>query len=829
MSNFTPTGNPTTLSRGASSLIRAEYTLVQTAVNSKADIAGQVYTGTHDFTAGTTSVATAALADNSTTAASTEFVQTNIPTAVSAVYAPLASPALTGTPTAPTAAPGTNTTQIATTAFAYTNFAPSASPAFTGTPTAPTATTGTSTTQLATTAFVGATAFNAALPSQTGNSGKFVTTDGSNASWATVAQPCEQTLTATGTLTDGMVVALRSDGTVEPVVTTTATDSIGTAVQFNAAGTTYTCATYDSVNQKVIVAYRDAGNSNRGTAVAGTVSGTTITWGTPVVFDSNACAHISITFDASQTAAIICYQSNGTVGKAVAGTISGTVITFGTPVAFNGTHNVTSIACCYDPSTFKTLAAGHDTVNGSGWSWVVTATGNAVSVGSQVNFSSGVVTYLSMALDTVNNQIVSVYTDSIATFPLISAATISGTTSTWGAPVTMMSSTCTFNSLCYDSNRQLFVCAINCNGAAGLGLVYFQASAGRVIGTATTIANFDTSGSNTTVACAYDVLAKKPVVIYQGGAGLNEGRIIRLTPNTSGTIYTVSSYTQFDAGVSTSMAAVYHPVLYKVVGAYTVSSTAKGFVETTGYTSTNANNFLGISKSAVTNAAAQIATLGAKVTNQSGLTPNALYYLTDTGTLSTTPNNRKIGKATAATDLIIDTDDVSSGAWVLLSTVTAAGSATVDIEQTFSDAFDTYVILGENITCSAPNTLYARMKLAGSYSSTSYKWNTTQNTSTSNTPASSSSTGSGVTSMLNFGPLGVSTGDNGNFTAFLSFPATSKHQAMRWTYGNIDGTTMAQGSGAGHNTNAGVLTGVRFLMSSGVILSGTFRLYGIKK
>lgn len=62
--------------------------------------------------------------------------------------------------------------------------APLVSPALTGTPTAPTASAGTNTTQIATTAFVGATAFSAALPSQIGNAGKFVTTDGTAASWA---------------------------------------------------------------------------------------------------------------------------------------------------------------------------------------------------------------------------------------------------------------------------------------------------------------------------------------------------------------------------------------------------------------------------------------------------------------------------------------------------------------------------------------------------------------------------------------------------------------------------------------------------------------------
>lgn len=58
-------------------------------------------------------------------------------------------------------------------------------PTFTGTPITPTAAVGTNTTQVASTAFVQTAAFTAALPVQTGNAGAVVSTDGSNASWAT--------------------------------------------------------------------------------------------------------------------------------------------------------------------------------------------------------------------------------------------------------------------------------------------------------------------------------------------------------------------------------------------------------------------------------------------------------------------------------------------------------------------------------------------------------------------------------------------------------------------------------------------------------------------
>lgn len=62
----------------------------------------------------------------------------------------LVSPTLTGTPTTPTAAPGTNTTQVASTAFVLTQ------------------------------------AMSTALPDQAGNAGKFVKTDGTTASWASI-------------------------------------------------------------------------------------------------------------------------------------------------------------------------------------------------------------------------------------------------------------------------------------------------------------------------------------------------------------------------------------------------------------------------------------------------------------------------------------------------------------------------------------------------------------------------------------------------------------------------------------------------------------------
>jgi hypothetical protein len=123
--------------------------------------------------------------------------------------ATLNSPTFTGTVTLPST---TSIGNVSATEIAYIdgvtsnvqtqldNKAGLASPAFTGSPTAPTQASGTNNTTIATTAFVQQVAFNSALPSQTGNAGKYITTDGTNASWAAIDLSNYVTLTGTQSL-----------------------------------------------------------------------------------------------------------------------------------------------------------------------------------------------------------------------------------------------------------------------------------------------------------------------------------------------------------------------------------------------------------------------------------------------------------------------------------------------------------------------------------------------------------------------------------------------------------------------------------------------------
>ena len=83
---------------------------------------------------------------------------------------------------------------------------------FTGaTPTVPTATPGDSSSKAASTAFVVGTAFSAALPGQAGSAGRYLTTDGTSASWASIEIDA-LSITYNG---DGSIATLTEDGVVK--------------------------------------------------------------------------------------------------------------------------------------------------------------------------------------------------------------------------------------------------------------------------------------------------------------------------------------------------------------------------------------------------------------------------------------------------------------------------------------------------------------------------------------------------------------------------------------------------------------------------------------
>ena len=145
-------------------------------------------------------------------------------------------------------------------------------------------------------------------------------------------------LTAASAIASGYVVGVDGAGRVQSVRSTT-TESFSfpsAAVVFESASSDYISSTYDSTNNRVVIAYRDLGNSDYGTAIVGTVSGTSISFGTAVVFESVSSDYISSTYDSTNNRVVIAYTDSGnsSYGTAIVGTVSGTSISFGTAVVF---------------------------------------------------------------------------------------------------------------------------------------------------------------------------------------------------------------------------------------------------------------------------------------------------------------------------------------------------------------------------------------------------------------------------------------------------------------------------------------------------------------
>ena len=92
--------------------------------------------------------------------------------------------------------------------------------------------------------------------------------------------------TASGTLADGSTVIVNTDGTVSAVaVTGSLTPSVASSTEFVADGIVMVHSVFVPSTNQVVVVYRNG--SGYGESVVGTVSGTSITFGTPAVFISN--------------------------------------------------------------------------------------------------------------------------------------------------------------------------------------------------------------------------------------------------------------------------------------------------------------------------------------------------------------------------------------------------------------------------------------------------------------------------------------------------------------------------------------------------------------
>ena len=170
----------------------------------------------------------------------------------------------------------------------------------------------------------------------------------------------------------------------------------------------------------------------------------------------------------------------------------------------------------------------------------------------------------------------------------------------------------------------------------------------------------------------------------------------------------------------------------------------------------------------------------------------------------------------------------STGAMVFLSSVTASSSATVDLETTFDSTYDVYMITASGVVAATDTAdLRMRMKIGGSYLTSSYASYTTNLYSSDPSTFRASTNTSAVDVALSVGNTGGRNADLVLYVYNVSSTSLTKFaQGLGVT--SDPGRGITQTTFSVVNTNTAALTGIRFFFSVNNITSGVFRLYGIK-
>ncbi len=421
---------------------------------------------------------------------------------------------------------------------------------------------------------------------------------------------------ASGTLPSGKPVVVNSDGTVSVVAETTGTESIGTEVVFESGMTRAICSVYDTANDRIVIAYRDDDNSNYGTAVVGTVGSNTISFGTPVVFNTGNTNQLSITFDSSNNKVVIAYRDigNSGYGTGIVGTVSGTSISFGTEVVFESAA-IEQTSSAFDVNAGKVVIAYRDDGNStSGTAVIGTVSGTSISFGTPVVFNSGASGDYSVVYNSDAQNVIIAYRRDSDTSGQAVVGTVSGTSISFGSKNEFTSNNLNYIEAAYDVGSQTIVIAYQDSIQSSHGYVVAGSISGNTITFGTPV-RFN-QASTVYPFVAYHSAAKKVVIAYvDETSGSNHGKFTVVT--VSGTSITLATASTFASASTNYTNIVYDPDTEQMVVSYrdvADSNKGKSTVFSIDYSTPNitSENYIGIARSgAASGAGAIIDTQGA--------------------------------------------------------------------------------------------------------------------------------------------------------------------------------------------------------------------------
>ena len=460
--------------------------------------------------------------------------------------------------------------------------------------------------------------------------------------------------TASGTVASGKPVVLNANGTVSQVAAIA--EAVGTEANYVTNNTSYTQCVFDPDTGKTIIAYQDhKPSSDKGMVVVATPTASgTISLGTPVEFSTTA-GYIAMTYDTGQNKVLLAYRGASNHLRARVGTVSGTSISFGTELQVDA-ENSAHVALAYDPDLGSHLVV-YDYNSASGKARVLTVSGTSVTSGSAVTFDSSQVSQCAVAYDESADAYLVAYRDQgNSNYATAFVTTVSGTTPSFGSAVVFESANSIEIDATYDSSAQKVVITYRDLGVNQPTAIVGTVSGTSVsFGTAVVVASVET----TVYEAAYDSINKKVVVTYRDEDATPEDNGAYAVGTVSGTSISFATPAVFNSGVTTMIGIAFDTTLGKFVIAYndyrgSSSNTPYGTAVTLQLASTNVSDFIGLADAAISDTATgKINVKGSINSKQSSLTIGSDYYVQSDGTVTTTSTSPavKIGQAVTATTI----------------------------------------------------------------------------------------------------------------------------------------------------------------------------------
>lgn len=490
-----------------------------------------------------------------------------------------------------------------------------------------------------------------------GTAGQLLQTNGAGApTWVTPSAGGENTFVATGSITQGNPVTLRSDGTVEVTTGSVGAYSAGTGTgYFTATQTQHGQVVFDVSANRYVFLYSNDSIGGYPCAKVASLTGTTFSYGTEVVLESSyAYKGVRGVYEpVAQKTVIFSSPANSVRAWPCTVVASSLSLTVGSAADFANTNTLQIYCVSYHPPSGKICVAYSQ---GQGRLKMGTVSGTSITVGSQYVFDASTCYNMTMGYHTASGNMALFYTTyNGATNPAGIAYSLSGTVPTFGTAVyggDTFADTSSFMSVCYSTKTQRLI--------LGTGFNAFRWSIVNISGTTVTWGSTGSiSGVNTVSGdICYDTGYQQVNVTYYND---NVGGFAKFQAGTD-TTTNITWATAVDVGSANGanngpygMGIAYNPTGQNTAVSSRRSGNAgnEGTLVTASL-STNYATWIGYSTQTVTNGQnVAVTTMAGANAYQSGLTTGSVYYIDFTGGLTTTATPVKVGRALSATKLLV--------------------------------------------------------------------------------------------------------------------------------------------------------------------------------